>query len=144
MVEELSKHLKSFGGSGKLEDGTPVHRLIVGEIYPLGIGFTTNPAADVKGVYVEKEKEEDQVGAKVAIDEVIRREREHQEKSSLSERSNVIQENQQNSSDIMDTEKLITEFKELLDEKMKTKDFSEDAVASITKVFHDAIKEPVS
>ena len=41
----------------------------------------------------------------------------------------------------MDTEKLITEFKELLDEKMKAKDFSVDAVASISKVFHDAIQE---
>jgi DNA repair exonuclease SbcCD ATPase subunit len=41
----------------------------------------------------------------------------------------------------MDTEKLITEFKGLLDEQMKAKDFSEDAVASITKVFHDAIKD---
>ncbi|MAF24737.1 hypothetical protein CL634_04095 [bacterium] len=141
LIEELSKHLKSFGGNGKLEDGTPIHRLIVGEIYPLGIGFTTNPAADVQGVYVKKDKDEEESGAKVAVDEVIRREREQQEKSSLSDESNVIQENQQNSSDIMDTEKLITEFKELLDEKMKTKDFSEDAVASITKVFHDAIKE---
>jgi hypothetical protein len=141
LIEEFSKHLKSFGGNGKLEDGTPVHRLIVGEIYPLGIGFTTNPAADVKGVYVEQDEPEEDSNAKVTVNEVIKRERAKQEKSSLLNESDVIQENQQISSDIMDTEKLITEFKGLLDEKMKAKDFSEDAVASITKVFHDAIKD---
>ena len=141
LVEEFSKHLKSFGGSGELEDGTPVYRLIVGEIYPLGIGFTTNPAADVRGVYVEQEDPEEDSEAKAPVNEVIKRERAKQEKSSLLNERNVIQENQQISSDIMDTEKLITEFKELLDEKMKAKDFSEDAVASISKVFHDAIQE---
>lgn len=141
LIEEFSKHLKSFGGDGRLEDGTPVHRLIVGEIYPLGIGFTTNPAADVRGVYVEQEELEEETEAKSTINEVITRERARQEKSSLLNGPNVIQENPQISSDIMDTEKLITEFKQLLDEKMKAKDFSEDAVASITKVFHDAIKE---
>jgi len=28
--------------------------LIVGEIYPLGIGFTSNPAADVKGLVAQQ------------------------------------------------------------------------------------------
>lgn len=141
LIEEFSKHLKSFGGDGRLEDGTPVHRLIVGEIYPLGIGFTTNPAADVCGVYVEQDEIKEDPESKSTINEVIKREQAKREKSSLLKRPNVIQENPQISSDIMETEKLITEFKELLDEKMKAKDFSEDAVASITKVFHDAIKE---
>lgn len=141
LIEEFSKHLKSFGGDGRLEDGTPVHRLIVGEIYPLGIGFTTNPAADVCGVYVEQDEIKEEPESKSTVNEVIKRERARQEKSSLLNTPNVIQENHQISSDIMETEKLITEFKELLDEKMKAKDFSEDAVASITKVFHDAIKE---
>ena len=52
-VEALSSNLKSFGGSGEL-DGRPINRLIVGDIYPLGIGFTNNPAANVKGVMVKK------------------------------------------------------------------------------------------
>ena len=46
-------NLKSFGGSGEL-NGRPINRLIVGDIYPLGIGFTNNPAANVKGVMVKK------------------------------------------------------------------------------------------
>ena len=46
-IEELKSKLKSYGGSGKLDDGTKIYRLVVGEVYPLGIGFTTNPAADV-------------------------------------------------------------------------------------------------
>jgi hypothetical protein len=36
-----------------LQDGRKVNRLIVGDIYPLGIGFTSNPAADVKGLVAE-------------------------------------------------------------------------------------------
>jgi len=32
---------------------TPVYRLVTGRIYPLGIGFTTNPAADVQGVIID-------------------------------------------------------------------------------------------
>ena len=52
-IKEFSKYLKAYDGEGEMEDGTCVHRLVIGEIYPLGIGFTTNPAADVKGVTVE-------------------------------------------------------------------------------------------
>jgi DNA-binding phage protein len=36
-----------------MKDGTRVYRLLKGEIFPLGIGFTTKPAADVEGLYSE-------------------------------------------------------------------------------------------
>jgi len=49
MIDELKGNLKALGGEGKMKDGSPIHRLIVGEIFPLGIGFTSNPAANVKG-----------------------------------------------------------------------------------------------
>ena len=49
--EEMKAKLKAYGGSGKLDDGTKIHRLLRGDIYPLGIGFTTTPAAHVKGLY---------------------------------------------------------------------------------------------
>ena len=39
-----------------MDDGTPVYRLVSGDIYPLGIGFTTNPAADVSGVITPDKK----------------------------------------------------------------------------------------
>ena len=53
-VEELSKYLRAHEGSGQMDDGTLVRRLIVGEIYPLGIGYTSKPAADVQGVTVKE------------------------------------------------------------------------------------------
>jgi hypothetical protein len=44
------RYLKAFGGTGKMSDGRLVMRLIVGDIYPLGFGYTMSPAAEVRGV----------------------------------------------------------------------------------------------
>ncbi len=55
-VAELSKYLKSYGGSGETPDGVYVGRLIVGDetsVLPVGFGFTSNPAAEVEGVIVK-------------------------------------------------------------------------------------------
>ena len=57
MLGEMRGKLKAYGGSGKLDDGTKIYRLLRGDIYPLGIGFTTTPAADVKGLYSNKNEE---------------------------------------------------------------------------------------
>ncbi len=54
-VEEFKGKLRSLGGSGKLEDGRRIYRKVIGEIVPLGIGLTENPAADVKGVATKRE-----------------------------------------------------------------------------------------
>ena len=54
-VAELKGYLRSLGGSGKLDDGKYVYRKVVGDIVPLGIGLTENPAADVKGVATKRE-----------------------------------------------------------------------------------------
>ena len=53
-IEAYAPYLKSLGGKGQFKDGRKVNRLIVGDIYPLGIGFTSNPAADVKGLCRER------------------------------------------------------------------------------------------
>jgi len=53
-IKELEKYLRAFDGNGTLDDGTPVYRLVAGEVFPLGIGFTTKPAADVKGIAVKE------------------------------------------------------------------------------------------
>jgi cytochrome c556 len=58
-VEEYSKFLKSFGGSGELESGDKIYRKVKGNIIPLGIGLTETPAADVKGVAVTQDEEEE-------------------------------------------------------------------------------------
>tara|TARA_R110000765_G_scaffold27216_1_gene66241 strand:+ start:757 stop:2301 length:1545 start_codon:yes stop_codon:yes gene_type:complete len=48
-IEELSSILKGFGGEGK-KDGIGFYRKPVGDVLPLGIGFTASPAAEVKGI----------------------------------------------------------------------------------------------
>ena len=63
IVSEIKNKLMHFGGNGLDDDGQPLYINLVGEVLPLGIGFTNNPAADVKGVKVfgsddvEKENE---------------------------------------------------------------------------------------
>ncbi len=54
-IEEMKGFLRSYGGSGKTQDGESIFRLITGDIYPLGIAYTLNPAADVKGLYSESD-----------------------------------------------------------------------------------------
>lgn len=136
-VEELSANLKSFGGQGKLRDGRSVNRLIVGDIYPLGIGFTNNPAANVKGVMVKTlEKKQDLLDKeKKRQDNIV------EEKSSLLKSETVIQEEQTIFSNTMERQELLKDIEQLLTEKAAAKDFSDEAIANITKVFHDAIRE---
>ena len=121
-MEEMVGCLKSLGGCGKTDKGEVVSRLITGKIYPLGIGYTTNPAADVKGVYMKPE-EKKQIIIKDKRDKNI----------SQSEKTNV--NLKKNNS--METEKVIDELKDLLTEKK----FSQEAIASMSSTFADAIKE---
>jgi hypothetical protein len=51
-VSKMKNKLAHFGGNGIDEDGQPLYINLIGDVLPLGIGFTTNPAADVKGVKV--------------------------------------------------------------------------------------------
>jgi hypothetical protein len=135
-IENYTPYLKAFGGKGKLQDGTEVNRLIVGDIYPLGIGFTSNPAADVKGVFVEGDYPKEKPAPNESIDKIIIK----SEKISHSKNDNVLTEEHKNYLNTMETEQLIKEFRATLDEKLTQKEFSEEAVANMTKVFSDAIK----
>ena len=54
--QEYDKYLLNNGGTGKLPDGKPVYILLKGEVVPGGIGFTSSPAAEVRGVIVDSEK----------------------------------------------------------------------------------------
>lgn len=62
-IEKLKPFLKGFGGSGKDGD-TSLYRKIVGNVIPLGIGLTTSPAADVKGVSIITPETEKQIEQK--------------------------------------------------------------------------------
>lgn len=57
-IERLSKHLTQFGGSGFDDTNTECYLVISGDARPLGGGFTENPAAPVKSVFIPEEKEE--------------------------------------------------------------------------------------
>ena len=127
-IMEMKAMLKGFGGRGVMDDGTPIYRLIVGDVYPLGIGFTLKPAANVKGV-VSNEYQET----------------EESDNSNKSQASNLKKINDKisqnlknavNNTKIMDLETLLSEIKASLTEKK----FSEEAIAGMTSTFADAIK----
>lgn len=54
-IKEFSRFLRANRGEGKTKDNVPVYRKIVGDMYPLAIGYVKNPAAEVKGVLVVDE-----------------------------------------------------------------------------------------
>jgi hypothetical protein len=124
-IEELKTCLKVYGGTGKTKDGLDIFRLIKGKIYPLGIGFTTSPAANVKGIYMKDEEapttiivdKRDKTLKKVSQSQII----------DVTNKKKII----------MELENVISELKTLLIEKK----FSEEAVASMTSTFAEAIKQ---
>jgi len=124
-IEELKSCLKVYGGTGKTKDGSDIFRLIKGKIYPLGIGFTASPAANVKGIYM-KDNESPDVTIVDKRDKIS-------EKVSQSEIINVTNKKKIT----MELENVISELKTLLTEKK----FSEEAVASMTSTFAEAIKQ---
>jgi len=49
-IEAMTKHLKAYKGSGFDKNDQPLYRIVKGNLIPLGIGITTSPAGDVKGI----------------------------------------------------------------------------------------------
>ena len=132
-VHEMKGMLKGFGGKGVTEDGKPIYRLITGNVYPLGVGFTMKPAANVKGVISneyqkEQPKEEKDLNPNSG------------QASNLKKINDKISQNLKNAvnnTKIMDLENLLSEIKASLVEKK----FSEEAIAGMTATFADAIKQ---
>ena len=91
-------------------------------IYPLGIAYTLNPAAQVKGLYGQVPQKEE-----VFIND---------KRDKISQNNNLNVNHEKNFID-MEMEKTLNELKELLSEKK----FSKEAVASMTDTFADAIRE---
>ena len=132
-VDEMKGMLKGFGGKGVTEDGKPIYRLISGTIYPLGIGFTMKPAANVQGVISnEYESEKDN---KDEISKSNKTQTKVLEK--ISDKISQNLKNTVNNTKIMDLETLLSEIKASLTEKK----FSEEAIAGMTATFADAIKQ---
>jgi hypothetical protein len=92
-VEQVKKQLLHFGGKGTDENGKPLFINLIGEVLPLGIGFTENPAADVSGVQVASMEEESE---------------EQYEEESLEEKKDEAQhENENEKSDLYSSEEII-------------------------------------
>ena len=55
-IAKYSGKLKANGGTGKLDNNKSIYRQVLGNVIPLGIGLTLNPAADVQGVAVKTDE----------------------------------------------------------------------------------------
>ena len=138
-IEEIKPLLKAYGGVGYMKDGSKVYRLLKGEIFPLGIGFTTKPAADVQGVYSDNiqpanitfnDKRDKKTHFDIKNNKILKK-----NDSSISQ---LLIDDVKTKKEInMDIEKILAELKDLLVEKK----FSEEAVASMTSTFAEAIKK---
>ena len=129
-VDEMKGMLRGFGGKGVTEDGKPIYRLITGKVYPLGIGFTMKPAANVKGVISNEYKKEENLKEDSDKAQAARLEK-------ISDKISQNLKNTVNNTKIMDLETLLSEIKASLTEKK----FSEEAIAGMTATFADAIKQ---
>lgn len=122
-IEEYKPFLKAYGGNGRTKEGDEVYRLITGEIYPLGIGFTANPAAEVKGLVMKDSDDEE--------DELEKNEKNISQikKTTVITRKRTVMENKE----------ILNDLVAALEEKVSNKKFSEEAVATVSKIINDAI-----
>lgn len=132
-IHEMKGMLKGFGGKGVTEDGKPVYRLITGNVYPLGIGFTMKPAANVKGVISNEYKKQEPEKEEVSNSNM----RQASDLKKINDKISQNLKNTVNNTKIMDLETLLSEIKASLTEKK----FSEEAIAGMTATFADAIKQ---
>jgi len=152
-IEELSKYLKASDGTGEMEDGTIIRRLVVGDVYPLGIGFTANPAADVEGVVLTERQSELEISDKRDLSSDIDKRTQKILKNILNFKNNIsqsvkntVKSERESNPSIMNTNQLVQEIKSVLDEKLSSekmsKDtFAEESVASISSIVNQAIRE---
>jgi chromosome segregation ATPase len=105
----------------------------VGNVYPLGIGFTLKPAANVEGVVsneFEEKENKNEINLKPKTNEA----------AALQKVSDKISQNLKktvNNIKTMDLETLLSQIKTSLDEKK----FNKEAVAGMTSQFAEAIKQ---
>ena len=70
-VETLSKNLKCNKGTGLLNDKR-LYRMITGNsVCPIGVGLTQKPAADVKGIAINVNKDESESSLKLDVIDII-------------------------------------------------------------------------
>ncbi len=120
-IDQLKANLRALGGTGVTEQGEFIYRKVVEQVIPLGIGLTETPAADVKGVAVKSEEEQEQQNNTSLSEE---NEPKTIDNTSLSDVDNV----NKNKDVVMK----ITSLKDINDESLKTLEAS---------AVHDFIQE---
>lgn len=134
LIEKYTNDLKAFGGSGKINNKY-IYRQVLGKVIPLGIGFTLNPAADVKGVAVKTEE-----GLNL-LEEKEKEEGEANMKESTTTTSEANTENNISQNDNLDVKKeriymKISKIEEITDALLK-----EVSAASVTDFIAEEIKK---
>jgi hypothetical protein len=128
-IKEFEGYLLANGGKGKTKDGVEVYRLVVGEVYPLGIGFTTNPAADVNGLHIIEPSKDENLDLK------------SEENISHLNKTTVNTEKTNPRQLTMENKELIQQLEEILDDKLSKKEYAKETVASMAQLISDAIKD---
>jgi len=114
-IKKFDPYLKANGGKGVMEDGKYVFRMLVGNVFPLGIGLTKSPAAEVQGLVVSTASE-------VQNNNI-------QETSSQTPKDNVKDSSM----------KILTSVAQL--KTLKQEELAEYSVASVSEMIDLAIKE---
>ena len=154
-ITAMKDKLLHFGGNGVDEDGSPLYINLIGEVLPLGIGFTMNPAADVKGVKVfgsdDLETEEKNEISESSENENVSEVQKSLESSQASEKSvetniisNKLEQQDLAASDDLEKEKnkkennkmLIKSIEDLTDESLK-----QICATDIRALFEEEIKK---
>ena len=110
-IDELKSSLKSFGGSGQLEDGRSIYRQVINDVVPLGIGLTETPAADVKGVATATQKDNEESAKKDLNEKENSSQLEENNVTSLKKTENIIMEKINKVQDIQDESLVAGELK---------------------------------
>jgi hypothetical protein len=110
-IDELKSSLKSFGGSGQLEDGRSIYRQVINDVVPLGIGLTETPAADVKGVATATQKDNEESVKKGLNEKENSSQLEKNNVTSLKKTENIIMEKINKVQDIQDESLVAGELK---------------------------------
>ena len=126
-IKEMKGMLRGFGGKGLTEEGKPIYRLITGDVYPLGIGFTMKPAAN-KGVISSEYKKEKTQKKKISNANLgLKKHQLNYLKEISTKNKGIISQklkNAVNNNKIMDLENLLLQLKESLAEDKFSKEAS--------------------
>jgi hypothetical protein len=129
---KLSSNLKALGGSGRINENTYIYREVTGEVVPLGIGLTINPAADVEGVAVKQENNDE-------ISKVEQNQSDIQISEEVVEKNNISHSDENNVKDIKIIERIIMKIEninQITDDLLK-----EVKASSITDFINEELKK---